>query len=225
MSLRVSTIGVSFVAFILLLITGCTNQHNVSDDRYLIRIDDTVVTGKDYLDALEVMKASYPYEALQDARVIRTLKTRLLKQMTEELILTRRAKDLGLSVSDDEIEKAVNAIKADYPNGLFKKTLQERAIPFTAWKKRLAMRLLTEKIIDRELAVKINLTPEEVKNAYREYFSVEKTGAGIPESIDADFVKQLRREKAQKLYPQWINTLQQQYNIELNEQRWKTIFN
>ena len=209
--------------FIFLLITGCSRHSNINDP-YLIRIGESSVSGRAYLDALEVMKASYPYEALQDEQVMKTLKTRLLKQMTEELILTRRAQELGLSVSDVEIENAVNAVMEDYPDGLFQKTLQERAIPLEAWKKRLAMRLLTEKVIDRELVVKINLTPEEVKNAYNKFFPGEKTGNGPSESIDAAFVKQLRREKAQKLYPPWISSLQQQYKIELNEQRWKTIF-
>lgn len=225
MTIQVSKIcGVLVIMLSLVLITGCPPRNTPFNDRYLIRIgDDTVVTAKDYLDALEVMKASYPYEALQDEQVLNILKTRLLKQMTEELILTSRARELGLSVSADEIEKAVNAVSEDYPKGLFEKTLQERAIPFDAWQKRVAMRLLTEKVIDRELVVKVNLTPEDVEKAYREYACVEKTGADLPESIDAAFVKQLRREKAQKLYPQWINTLQQQYKIELNEQRWKTI--
>lgn len=213
------------LALLLLLAFGCDTRDKAADGHYLLRIGRLAVTGKDYLDALEVMKASYPYEALQDEQVVIMLKTRLLKQLTEELILTKRAEELGLSVSESEVEEVVKAVKESYPDGAFEKTLLEKAIPPHAWEKRVAMRLLTEKVIDKELVSTISLTPEEVNEFYRAYYSTGLPENVLPEIIDAAFVKQLRREKAEKQYPQWINNLQQKYNIELNEQRWTTILN
>ncbi len=214
-----------FMVVLLLLTTGCDiRQKGANDHHYLLRIDDMVITGVDYLEALEVMKASYPYTALQDENVVRNLKTRLLKQLTEELILSKRAAELGLSVSPQEVEKAVEAIKNDYPQGTFEKMLMEKAIPLKAWEKRVAMRLLTEKVIDRELVATVSLKPEEVTEFYRQAHAGEKAQQVTMKAIDADFVKQLRREKAQKRYPQWIDTLQQQYDIELNESLWKKIY-
>ncbi len=208
-----------------MLIIGCSIFDNDTNKNYLVRIDNTAVTVEDYLDALEVMKASYPYEALQEKPVVDKLKTRLLKQLTEELILTKRAEELGLSVSPAELENAVKEVKDDYPDGVFNKTLQERAIPFDAWKKRVAIRLLTEKVIDHELVIKINLSPEEVRRHFRACLPVDQEDeASLSHKIDASFVKQLRREKAQALYPQWMSSLQQQYDIELNEQQWEKIY-
>jgi hypothetical protein len=207
---------------LFLLAAGCNTRNNVEDD-YLLRIDGLVVSGKDYLDALEVMKASYPYEALQNEQVVKTLKTRLLKQLTEELILSRRAEELGLSVSPAELEKEIKEVKKDYPDGVFEKTLLEKAIPLHAWEKRLAMRLLTEKVVDKELVAMVRLTPEEVNELYRGLHAGDGSETVPSEKINASFVNYLRREKAQQQYPQWIDTLQQQYNIELNEARWKVI--
>jgi FKBP-type peptidyl-prolyl cis-trans isomerase (trigger factor) len=208
-----------------LFITGCSIFDNDTNKNYLVRIDKTAVTVEDYLDALEVMKASYPYEALQEKQVVDKLKTRLLKQLTEELILTKRAEELGLSISAAELENAVKEVKDDYPDGVFKKTLQERAIPFDAWQKRVAIRLLTEKVIDHELVIKISLSPEEVRRHFRACVPVDQEDeAYLSNKIDTSFVKQLRREKAQALYPQWMSGLQQQYDIELNEQQWEKIY-
>ena len=206
-----------------LMAAGCGNHDEAANNNYLLRIGKKAVTEKDYLEALEVMKASYPFKALENKQVEKTLKTRLLKQFTEELILSKRAEELGLSVSNDDVEKAVEAVKKDYPDGVFEKMLLERAIPLQAWKKRVKMRLLTEKVIDRELVATVKLTPEEVKSFYSDSYAGEKTQTDHVNEIDADFVKDLRREKAQKLYPQWIDTLQQQYDIELNDKVWKTI--
>lgn len=224
MGIRFFKTTVLGISIFLLVVLGCDNSGPVKNDSYLIRIDETVVTGEEYLDALEIMKAAYPYEALQDPQVINTLKTRLLKQMTEELILSRRARDLGLSVSEAEMKAAIDSIKQDYPDDVFEKTLREKAIPFDVWKKRVAIRLLSEKVIDRELVVQISLDPEEVQKAYRKYYSSDDNTKDRKETIEPAFVKQLRREKAQALYPQWIDSLQQQYDIKLNEQRWKNLF-
>lgn len=214
------------LALLLLLTVGCDTRNNkAATDHYLIRIGQMVVTGKDYLEALEVMKASYPYDALQDVQVLKTLKTRLLKQLTEELILTKRAEELGLSVSDAEVEKVVKAIKESYPDGVFEKTLFEKAILLRAWEKRVKMRLLTEKVIDKELVATISMTPEEVNKFYQSGYADKVPEDALPEIIDAAFVKQLRREKAEKQYPQWINQLQQKYDIELNERQWAAILN
>jgi hypothetical protein len=207
---------------LFMLATGCNTGGNAPDE-FLLRIGDQVVTGGAYLDALEVMKASYPYEALQNHQVMTTLKTRLLKQLTEELILSRRAQELGLTVTPDELEKAVMEVRKDYPEGAFETTLLEKAIPLSAWKKRVEMRLLTEKVIEKELVAAVKLTPEEVNEAYRLFHGGGSTETVPPEGINAAFVKYLRREKAQQQYPQWLDTLQQQYTIEFNEARWKTI--
>lgn len=223
MSIRFQGKSVFVFALLFLLGAACDTRNNTADDYYLLRIDEMVVTGKDYLSALEVMKASYPSDALKDAQVVKTLKTRLLKQLTEELILSKRAEELGVSVSADEVEKAVKAIKEDYADGVFEKTLLERAISLPAWKKRLEMRLLTEKVIDKELVSMVRLTPEEVSEFYRGAYGDNSPDSGRTETIDAAAVKHLRREKAQKQYPQWIDALQQQYKIELNEQRWQAI--
>jgi len=214
--------GIVFI-LLYLLSAGCDTQGNSTNGHYLLRIGGMVVTGMDYLEALEVMKAAYPYDALQDKQVEKTIKTRLLKQLTEELILSKRARELGLSVSDDEVKQGVKAVKEGYSEGNFEKMLLEKAIPLGAWQKRVKMRLLTEKVIDRELVAMVKLTPDEVNQFYRDCYPEKLPGSIPPHTIDTAFVKQLRREKAQKQYPQWIDTLQKQYDIELNEQQWKII--
>ncbi|MEW6078918.1 MAG: SurA N-terminal domain-containing protein [Thermodesulfobacteriota bacterium] len=214
--------GLACLIFFLVVV-GCGSSRDIPDD-YLLRIGNNEVTVRDYLDALEVMKASYPYEALQNNQVITTLKARLLKQLTEELILSRRAKELDLTVTPDELEKAFNEIRKDYPEGAFETTLLEKAIPLQAWKKRVEMRLLTEKVIDKELVAGIKLTPEEVSQAYRGFRGGGRVApVADGEAPDATFVRYLRREKAQEQYPQWLDTLQQKYTIEFNEARWKSI--
>lgn len=224
MAARFSSNSRFLLVLLFLVAAGCGNQGNrLAEDPYLLRIGKRIITCREYLDALEIMKSAYPHEALSDEQVTKILKTRLLKQLTEELILASHAEALGLSVSEAEVGKAVSAVKGDYPEGAFEKTLLERSISFPVWEKRLKMSLLTEKIIDKELVEAVVLTADEVNAFYQRYAAAGSINKDFSERLDADFVKHLRREKALQEYPQWIEGLKQQYKVEFNQHLWEEL--
>ncbi|MDY6830853.1 MAG: SurA N-terminal domain-containing protein [Thermodesulfobacteriota bacterium] len=207
-----------FGAFLALCLGGCDSAGKTQRQSFLLRIDEMAVTRTDFYNALEIAKTAYPFESLQNPEVMAKVKARLLKQLTEELILARRAQDLGIAVSDAELEQAVAHITGDYPEGVFEQTLLENAIPFDVWKARLKAGMLMEKVIERELMEKMVITPEEAGDYYREHRQEEQEAEG-----DVALLKRLRREKAQKAYVDWMKGLQQQYHIELNRDLWKEI--
>jgi hypothetical protein len=210
--------------FLILFAPACGTEENADPD-YLLRIDDLMITSRDYMAALDVMKAAYPYEALQDGPTLMTLKARLLKQLTGELVLAKRAEELGLSISDVELNQAMEKAAGDSPENILEKRLLEKAISPAAWKERLRMQILAEKVVDRELIAAIRLTPEDVKAYYQKRVDGRSGAQVAPGEIDQALVKEMRREAAQKLYPQWFDTLQQRYVIELNEEQWQIIYN
>ncbi|MDY6903198.1 MAG: SurA N-terminal domain-containing protein [Thermodesulfobacteriota bacterium] len=215
---RCSGFGLSLL--IVLLAFGCSNLGDNTREHYLLRIDGKVITENDFEDALEIVKTGYPYEALQDVETLKRIKTRLLKQLTEELILAKKAEELGIEVTDAELEAAVANIKQDYPEGAFEETLFENAVSLNVWKKRLRMRLLMEKVIEQELIDKVDVTAEEAREYYQQHYNKQQ-----PEDapVDAGLMKQLRREKAQNAYPGWIKKVQHHYKVELNSEKWKLI--
>jgi len=214
-----------FCCFAAVLLAGCSSSGRNLPDDCLLRVDNLLLSKDDFNNILDIMKAAYPYEALKDEKVLREIKVQLLKQLTEELILTKRADELGITVSDDELEKAVDSIRKDYPNGAFEKALLENAITFDMWKKRLKKAMLIEKVINRELVEKVRISPEEAREYYRRYHDhtdgkEQETG---PKTPDIALLKQLRREKAQQAYAGWLRKIQKNYHIELNENAWKEI--
>lgn len=212
--------GFGVLVMVVCLLTGCTELEENARNHYLLRIDGKIITENDFEDALEIVKTGYPYEALQDGETLKRIKIRLLKQLTEELILAKRAEELGIAVTEAELEKAVADIKADYPEGAFEETLFENAVSLNIWKKRLRMRLLMEKVIERELIDKVVVTTEEAKKYYQRHYD---TNPQNDAAVDAGLMKRLRREKAQNAYPEWIKNIQGQYKVELNSEQWKTI--
>ena len=103
--------------------------------------------------------------------------------MTVEMIVLERAEELGLSISSEEINKAVKEIKDDYPEDTFEKAFLESAVSYESWEARLKNRLLMQKVIDNELNNHIVITPEDIASYYERNYQTTDTDA---ESISAD---------------------------------------
>lgn len=207
----------------IFFVSGCTGNQEKGSNNYLLKIGDQTITRTDYEEALEIAKTAYPYEALRDAETIQGIKTRLLKQLMEELIITTRAQETGLIVSAAELDAAITAIKADYPEGAFEETLFENAVSFAVWKKRLAARLLVEKVIRKELMEKVEVTPAAVRAYYEENQNDASDLNPLDSRNNVMVVKRLRRAEARKQYPEWIRQLQSEYRVELNTQMWERL--
>ncbi|MFZ5563452.1 MAG: SurA N-terminal domain-containing protein [Thermodesulfobacteriota bacterium] len=212
-----------FCLILLAFMAGCGGSSQRTGGDFLVRIDQLVVTEADFNNTLEIVKSAYSYEALQDPEVLAKIKARLLKQLTEELILARRAQEIGITVSDEELNKAVSNVTEDYPEGAFEQSLLENAIPFDTWKMRLKTGLLTEKVIERELLEKVVISPEEAAAYYQKYQPEEENTSSNTTAANVDLLKRLRREKAQEAYVDWIKELQQRYDIELNQPLWEEL--
>jgi hypothetical protein len=140
------------------------------------------------------------------------------------MIVLERAEELGLKISNTELEKAVSKIKEDYPEGVFEEMFLENAVSYESWKERLKIRLLIQKTIDDEVESKIEITPDDVSNYYKEKREKEKASADIEGTEKEEvIVNELKREKAEEEYQKWIKELQTKYTIEINNEAWEKI--
>lgn len=207
---------------------GCSDATPVPETAYLLRVGEDVVTVLEFEKAVELAKAAYPHRMFQEPRAQRAIQFRVLREMTEELILRQRARELGLSVSDAELNEAERQIRVDYPEGVFEETLLENAVSYSAWKEKLRSRLLAQKLIDQDLSSQIRISAQDVAayyKAHREELD-ESDNPGLqpsPKAVDERIVKDLRRIKAEEAYGDWIDSLRQKYLIDLNISQWRRI--
>jgi len=206
----------------LFLATACAKDNTAN--AYLIRVREHQVTLSDFQQAVEsAREEAFPEERNIDPEMLNQLRVQVLNQLTEELIIIERGAELGISVSEAELDKALAAIKADYPDNTFDETLLENAISLEAWKQKLARRLVVEKVIAKELIDNVKLTTEEMAEYYQE---ANKKSAS--RNIDSDeqnekIVLQLRRIKAEAAYRQWIEDLRSRYQVEINQAQWEKL--
>jgi len=216
-------IGFSLLVYAVL---GCMNSEPNQDAEQLIRVGSRVLTVLEFNQDFEISKTAYSSNLRDEPDDYRNAQLRLLNELTIELIILERATELGLSVSDEELGKAVADIKKDYPEDSFEKTLLEYAVPYETWQNRLRKRLLMEKVIKQELEDQIVITSEDIAKYYEENFRTKAPDADSElntEDINKMIIEQLRREKLEHAYQIWINKLKQKYPIEINTVQWERI--
>lgn len=206
------------------IFAGCPGPDNPSqEDAVLIRTDRQTVTQAQFERAFEAARIAYSDDRSVDPETIENARLRLLNQMTQEVIIDRRAKELGIVLDDAELEAAIQEIKKDYPDDEFEQMLLESAIPYSLWKDRLRVRLLMEKVVDRELVQSVNISAQDMEayyKAHEEDFAVNADNA--PEmDLNRHIVEQLRREKVEAAYPQWMLGLRTRYGVEINWELWE----
>jgi parvulin-like peptidyl-prolyl isomerase len=210
----------------LLLFLGCGEKGSGLGKEVLIRVGDRVVTVLDFNEAFEISKIALDSSTSEQSEDLQKAQLRLLNDLILEMILLERAHETGISVTDVELERAVAAIKSDYPSGEFEETLLEFAVSYETWQNRLKTRLIMEKVIEKELENRITITSEDIAEYYKENFQGKKGESEEPPAsndINEIIVKQLRREKAEEGYKTWIEELKAKYDIEINGEQWEKI--
>jgi FKBP-type peptidyl-prolyl cis-trans isomerase (trigger factor) len=153
------------------------------------------------------------------------------------MILLQRAEELGITVTDSQVEKALKDIKKDYPDNVFQETLLEYAVPYQSFTEGLKTRLIMEKVITQELGDKIIVTNDDISKYREEHLNDDDTAPDKEhikdnstspdvktESVDINdkiIIKILRKEKLEKAYAPWIKQLKNKYAVEINKEEFK----
>lgn len=214
------------LCIVWLTIAGCGDRGEQFAAASLVRVNERSITVGEFNRRFDAWSAEFPEPEKGDAAVEKAMKLRLLHQLTEELILLERAKELNLAISDRELETAIKAIQTDYPEGEFEKIIVEQAIVYGEWKEQLRMRLLKEKVVQEDLETAVSLTPEEVSAAYEANFPARGTekGQGLNDTAaDKKVIRLVRRQKAQEAYQAWLLDLEARYEVEINAASWEEL--
>lgn len=214
------------ISLTLLLILGCGPADPEPAEDYLIRLGKTKVTGHDFMQAFELVKTAHPGSVDSDSPGLQEARQQLLDEMTIDLILMKHSNELGIAVSQAELDAAVAAVKADYPPGIFEQTLIESALPFDTWKRRLRSRLLMEKLVEVELRPYVTITADDITTYYEQNYGGKAVGAESEqqfERLKEILVADLQRAKTEKAFSAWIDSLRSKYPVEVNERSWSRI--
>jgi peptidyl-prolyl cis-trans isomerase SurA len=95
-----------------------------------------------------------------------SLRLGILSELIQQQILMQRAQKLNLVASDDEVESKFNEIKAPYTQEEFEKRLKDRGITQQDLKDEVRRNLTIQKLFNKEVTSKINVTDADIRNYY-----------------------------------------------------------
>ena len=100
-----------------------------------------------------------------------SLRLNILRELIDTEILMRRAEKLGLLATDDEVNRKLNEIKSPYTKEQFAARLKENKTTEDDLKRDIRRSLATEKVINKEVTSKINVTDQDISTYYNTHKS------------------------------------------------------
>jgi len=221
--------GLTDLILVLLIglgLTGCSDSGAGGRVDILVQVGKSVVTADEFNQVFDMAGYVNTGGDESDSHQYEAARLRILNQLTEELIIVERARELSITVSDPELETEIVDTKRDYPDNTFEKTLLENAILFQAWRKQLRRHMLVKKVIEKELEEQALITLDDIRTYYHDNPTGGNERAGQKQGTDGiDFatVVKLRRDKALQAYQPWIKELYKKYQIKINHSLWNKI--
>jgi peptidyl-prolyl cis-trans isomerase SurA len=98
-----------------------------------------------------------------------SLRLSILNELIETEILMQRAEKLGLLATDEEVDRKLNEIKSPYTAEEFNKRLQDKKITVDDFKRDLRRSLTRDKVLNKEITSRINITDQDVTGYYHDH--------------------------------------------------------
>ncbi|MFZ0481527.1 MAG: SurA N-terminal domain-containing protein [Terriglobales bacterium] len=98
-----------------------------------------------------------------------SLRLSILNELIETEILMRRAEKLGLLATDEEVDRKLNEIKSPYTAEEFNKRMEEKKITLDDFKRDLRRSLTQDKVLNKEITSRINITDQDVSTYYNDH--------------------------------------------------------
>src|SRR5215472_18193996 len=149
-------------ASVLALLTGCQSKQQGVD--VMATVDGRKIFRADVEKYYQNQTSGSEQQPVGEQAT--SLRLSILRELIDDEILTRRAEKLGLLATDEEVDRKLNEIKSPYTAEEFNKRLEEKKISLDDFKRDLRRSLTRDKVLNKEIASRINITDQDVANYY-----------------------------------------------------------
>src|SRR5664279_1598062 len=146
---------------IILILFGVTghSQAAVLLDKVVAVVNQEVVTWSELYRSMEADASPQLKELKEEERgkIFRSNEAAYLETLINVRLQVQEAKNMGMSVSDDEVKEAVESIKKKYSmsDEEFKASLKKEGFAYEDYRKRLQDQILISKIVNQQVRGKV----------------------------------------------------------------------
>jgi parvulin-like peptidyl-prolyl isomerase len=157
--------------FVIATVVALSSCKSNMPSHIVAEINGDTITVEEFSAELSPFIEGYHLSpSTQEEAALKNLKQALLDQLIEKRLILNEAQQMGITVSDDELEEAFASIQRSYPQGGFDEVVRDEAA-LHRWKERLRQRLVIEKVINRVSQVTVPLDEDVLRKYYKEHQS------------------------------------------------------
>lgn len=148
----------------LLLFPGCRSE-SPAEARPLIQVNDQAISKADFFAAFDrTLQKDQPLNREERQELMRAF----LVQLIDRELIHAEAKRLNITVSESDVEAALESYRQDYPGTNFEALLQERGMTVATWREELHESLIMETLLEQTVYARIEISDMEVAAYYEE---------------------------------------------------------
>ncbi len=141
---------------------GCNSNQNTPD--VMAKVNGHKITKAEVDKYYDNQTAGSPQQPAEEQGT--SLRLGILRELIDNEILMQRAEKLGLLATNEEVDQKLNEIKQPYTQEEFDKRLKERKISLDDFKRDLRRSITVEKVMNKEITSKINITDGDISGYY-----------------------------------------------------------
>jgi parvulin-like peptidyl-prolyl isomerase len=162
-----------------------------SSQSVVVKVGDRVVT----LGDLERIVTITSLENGISKKVVWSSIHSLADRIVDDFLILEYGEEMGITLPDIELERAIQDIVKDYPGNSFKETLLNRCIDYAEWKRRLREQLSIQKIMNEQASS----LPPISHHAIKAYYEERKEGFQHPPRVKVIHIVIKEKEEAEAL--------------------------
>lgn len=144
------------------ILAGCNSEPVVEKVVPLIQVNDQKITKADFQAAFEKsLQKDQPLSGIEREELQRSF----LVQLIDRELIHDEARRLSITLTEADVESALQSYRQDYPGTSFETMLQERGVTLPSWREELKESLIMEKLFEQAVYSKVSVSDDEV-NAY-----------------------------------------------------------
>ena len=164
-SARLSIAGLASALALLVSVLSCTSKQEGAD--VMATVNGRNISRTEVDKYYNNQTADAPQKPGQEQAD--SLRLSILRELIDNEILMQRAEKMGLMATDEEINSKLAEIKAPYTQEEFDKRLKDRNLTLDDFKRDLRRSITIEKVLNKEINSKINISDEDITNYYNQH--------------------------------------------------------
>lgn len=177
---------------VFFVLSGCDSEPVSEPVSPLIRINDQEISKTEFLLAFEKsLQKDQPLSGIEREELQRSF----LVQLIDRELIHGEARRLNITVTETDVEGALQDYRQDYPDTSFELMLEERGLTLPAWREELKESLIMEKLLDQAVYAQVTIKDEEIAS----YFKANREQFDRPSQVRARQIVVSTEEEGQKV--------------------------